>query len=186
MSEPNLSQYVNTEQLREDVKIDITDITGGMVNQTGLYVHYASMTVRAKGQYERWKKAVDVLEARLSSEYRTSLIAEEEDSKGNMKTLRPTEPQILAAIHSDVRWRNANSVMINAQELYRLTEVAERAFDHRKDMLLQIARDAARESSGPLRVAVNQTNQERGQALMKTLGKSPSGTPPWDESPHKM
>ncbi len=182
MSEPNLSQYVNPEQLREDVKIDITDITGCMVNQAGLYVHYASMTVRAKGQYERWKKAVDVLEARLSSEYRTSLVTEEDDGKGkgNIKTLRPTEPQILAAIHGDVRWRNANTAVINAQELYRLTEVAERAFDHRKDMLLQIARDAARESAGPLRVAVNQTNQERGQALMKTLGKSSSNTPPWD------
>ena len=186
-----MNSYVDPDKLREDVQIDITDITGGMVAQTGLYVHYASMTVRAKRQYERWKVAVEICEAQLDSLYRKSLVTQEDDGKGKgtMKTVKPTEPQVKAAINNDSRWKAASNAMINAQEIYRLAEVAERAFDHRKDMLLQIARDAAREQGGQLRVAANQANKERAvDALTNAMANNRAKTtgsdtsPPWEES----
>lgn len=188
MSDIALNQFVDPDKLREDVQIDITNITAGMVTQAGLYVHYASMTVRAKRQYERWKLAVEVCEAQLDALYRKSLITQEDDGKGKgvMKTVKPTEPQVRAAICNDSRWKAASNAMVNAQEIYRLAEVAERAFDHRKDMLLQIARDAAREQGGQLRVAANQVNQERAResltSAMARNHQAKEGTPPWEEN----
>lgn len=186
-----MNTFVDPDKLREDVQINITDITGGMVAQAGLYVHYASMTVRAKRQYERWKVAVEICEAQLDGVYRKSLVAQEDDGKGkgNMKTVKPTEPQVRAAICNDSRWKAANNALINAQEIYRLAEIAERAFDHRKDMLLQIARDAAREQGGPLRVAANQANNERSREALTTAmaanraaKHTAENQPPWEES----
>jgi hypothetical protein len=171
MTEALLQPFVEPDQLKLDVQINLADITGGMVEQAGLYVHYASMTVRAKRQYERWKRAVEVLEAGLGSQYRKSLVVEEDDGKGKggIKMVKPTEPQIKEAIHCDPRWKAASTKEIDAQEVYRLAEVAERAFDHRKDMLLQIARDAAREQQGPLRVAANQANSDRRDSLVSSM-----------------
>lgn len=188
MNDIALNTFVDPDKLKEDVQINITDITSGMVNQAGLYVHYASMTVRAKRQYERWKVAVEVCEAQLDALYRKSLVTQEDDGKGKgvMKTVKPTEPQVRAAICNDSRWKAASTALINAQEIYRLAEVAERAFDHRKDMLLQIARDAAREQGGNLRVVANQVNQERARESLTTAmarnQKGKEGTPPWDET----
>ena len=181
-----LNPFIEPDRLKQDVSIDITNITQGMVEQAGLYVHYASQTVKAKRQYERMKRALEILEARLGNEYRKSLVTTEDDGKGKPKTIRPTEPQIAAAISDDPRHRKMASRVIDAQEIYRLAEVAERSFEHRKDMLLQIARDAAREQGGPLRVVANQANSERRAELLKGLGKvakapESDGTPPWEE-----
>jgi hypothetical protein len=170
---PALKAYVDTNQLALDVGIDLTKITEGMQVQAGLYVHYATQTVKAKRQYERQKSHLEILEAKLDKHFRKTLINEEEDAKGKLVKKKPTEPQIRAAIVEDPRWIALNSRMLDAQEIYRLAEVAERSFEHRKDMLLQIAKDAAREAEGQLRVAQNQSNRER---LLTAMQEKQSGS----------
>lgn len=176
-----LKPFVDPDRLKADVGIDITNITQGMIDQAGLYVHYATQTVRAKRQYERQKRLLEILEARLNSDYRRELVST--DEKG--KVVKPTEPQVTAAVHNDKRYQTMSSRVIDAQEIWRLAEVAERSFEHRKDMLLQIARDAAREAQGgTLRVAANQANSQRREDLLKSLAatKKPSEeTPPWED-----
>jgi hypothetical protein len=151
-AETAMTAYVDPEQLKKDISIDLTDLSGNMAQHSALYVFYATRTVRAKRQYERYKVAVEILEGKLDGEYRLKLKEE------NPKT---TEGQIRAALVLDARYRRAYAQLIDAQQEYRLAEVAERSFEHRKDMLLQIARDAAKEKEGGLRVAVNQANRER-------------------------
>lgn len=171
---PPLSAYVDTDQLKSDVAISLTDITGGMTEQASLYVHYATQTVKAKRQYERQKSNLEILEAKLDKHYRRTLVNEEIDGKGKKIQKKPTEPQIKAAVTEDPRWISLNNRMLDAQEIYRLAEVAERAFEHRKDMLLQIAKDAAREAEGQLRVAANQGNRERLMEAMRRNAQSGS------------
>lgn len=155
-----VSEFVNMEEMLVDVKIDITDLSGAMQQHASLYVMYASKAVRARRQYERFKAVLEVLEAQLDGQYRTTLKEE------NAKT---TEGQIRAAVLTDTRWRAASGKVIDAQQLYRLADVAVNGFDQRKDMLLQIARDAAREQAGPLRVVTNVAAVDRmAEALEKT------------------
>lgn len=144
-SDAALTHYVDTDQLARDVAIDTTNLSDALRTHASNYVHYAVQAARARRQFERWKSALEVLEARLDGEYRVSLAA---DGK------KPTEAAIKAAIAQDTRWIGASSRVIDAQQIFKFAEIAERAFDQRRDMLLQVARDAAREQEGQLRMRV--------------------------------
>lgn len=157
VNDPALLRFADPDQLKVDISIDLTNLTGAMQTHASTYVHYAQQAVRARRQFERYKTAVEIQEALLDSKWRTTLKEE------NPKT---TEGQIRAAVVTDPTYRAANSKLIDAQMEFRMAEIAERAFDNRKDMLLQIARDAARESAGPLRVVANQTSRDRLDQMM--------------------
>jgi hypothetical protein len=145
-------EFVNPLQLKKDINIDITDLGGDMQKHAALYVEYAVNSVRARRQFERYKLAQEILESQLDSQHRAEL------KETNSKT---TEKEILAAVVTDPRYKAAGARVIDAQQIFRLAEISERAFDSRKDMLLQIARDAGREANGQLRVVANQTNTDR-------------------------
>lgn len=162
-ADPALTEFVNPDQLAKDIAIDLADLTGGMQKHASLYVHYATQAVRAKRQYERNKTAMELLEAKLDAEYRTVLKEE------NPKT---TEGQIRAAVVMDKRWRAMSGRVIDSQQHYRIAEIGERSFDHRRDMLLQIARDAGREGAGQLRVVANQTAKDR---IMESMSRNAAG-----------
>jgi hypothetical protein len=157
-ADPAMTEFVNPDQLKKDIAIDITNLTGDMQEHASRYVEYAMKAVRARRQYERYKLVLEVKEAQLDSRYRTVLKEE------NPKT---TEGQIRAAVVTDAEYRAASARVIDSQQQFRLAEISERAFDQRKDMLLQIARDAAREGAGQLRVVANATNKERLAEVME-------------------
>jgi hypothetical protein len=166
--ETALIVYVDPEQLAKDVSIDIADLSGALQKHASLFVHYASQAVRAKRQYERYKVAVEILEAKLDAEYRKSLKAEAAEEEGpKSRSVKPTEPQIKAAVVTDPRYKAAYARLIDAQQIHRLAEIAERSFEHRRATLIQMAQDASREAGGQLRVAANQANKDRLLDLMK-------------------
>ena len=175
-SEAALDLMIDTDQLKLDVEIDSANLTGNMQSHSSMYVHYATKTQRARRQHDRWKSALEVLESSLESSHRSTLRDEYEaaiaaDPKSKAKA--PTEAQIRAAVVTDPKWRAASSQVIEAAHVYRLCEVAERAFEHRKDMLLQIARDASREQSGgPMRVLANQNAQASREVLLQAMGRN--------------
>ena len=141
---PVVQVFVQPDVLRADVAINPADLDSAMTTHTSMYVHYATQAVRARKQFDRYKNALEILEARLDAEYRASL------SEGGKKA---TEGQIRAAITNDRRWAVANSRVIDAQEASRMADIAERAFDQRRDLLLEMARDRRKEREGELRVS---------------------------------
>lgn len=153
--------YVDSEQLKADLEINSTDIDEAMRKHAGLYAHYATQAVRARAQHERWKSAFEVLEAQLDAKYRRELAPDGDDPKAK----KPTEPQIRAAVVSDSAWKACSSKVIEAQQIQKLAEIGERSFEQRKDMLLQVARNQAREAEGQLRLVQGQAAGERQQAL---------------------
>jgi hypothetical protein len=154
-----LSEYVNPDEFKADVAINMTDISTEMQQQTQKYAMYAMKSIRARRQYEIAEKALEITESQLDSQHRVILKEE------NPKT---TEVQIRSAVVTDPRYRAASMRVINARSEHGLAQAAERSFDQRRDMLLQIARDAAREQAGPLRVVANETNKSRLLELMAT------------------
>lgn len=149
---PIVKTFIDPDQLAKDLNFDLADLTTAMARHSQLMVYYGQQTVRAKAQYDTFKAAMEIIEAKLDSEHRSVL--KEENPK-------VTEAAIKAAVINDARYKSAQANLIKAKTQHGLAEVAERGFEHRKAMLLQIAQDAAREQSGQLRVTANQTARDR-------------------------
>lgn len=154
----SLTLYVDPEQLKTDVQITTATMDDDMRQHAGLYVHYATQAVRARRQYDRWKAAFEILEAELDAHYREALA----EAGGKV-----TEGLIRAKIVQDPKWKACSSRVIEAQHGFRMAEVAERGFEQRKDMLLQLARDAARQQDGPLRAIAPISRESILEALKK-------------------
>jgi hypothetical protein len=156
--EPALNDFIDAEQFKKDLSFNLADLTTAMQKHSGFYAHYAGQAVRAKRQYDIQVKKLEILESRLDREYRASFKERAE---------KVTEPQIRSSIVTDSRYIAASLREINARSIYDLCRSCERSFDQQKDLLLQIARDAAREGAGNLRVVANQTSRERIMEAMK-------------------
>lgn len=127
---------IDPEKLGTDVRINPADIDGEMVRHASLFVHYATNTVKARKLYERAKAGFEILEAKLDAEYRETFVAAGQ---------KVTEAAIRNALVADTRWSGGNAKVIEAQANWRLCEVAEESFRQRKDLLLEIARNARQE-----------------------------------------
>jgi hypothetical protein len=160
---PSANEMINffdPAQFKEDLKFDLSDLNGAMSTHAGLYAHYASAAVRARSQADTFKTTFEVWENLLDNLHRTRLKEE------NPKT---TEPMIRAAVVTDPRWRKASKNLNDAMTQQRLCESAEHSFSHRKDMMLQIARNMAKEQEGPLRVTANLDARTR---VMEALARN--------------
>lgn len=154
-----VSEYVNPDEFASDVKINMGDLSTELQQQTQKFAMYAMKAIRARRQYEIAEKALEITESQLDAQHRQVLKEE------NPKT---TETQIRSAVVNDPRYRNASMRVINARQEFGLAQAAERSFDQRRDMLLQLARDAAREQGGPLRVMAATESRER---LLEAMAK---------------
>lgn len=134
-----VTSFVDPARLKKDIVIDTTDLNKAMAEQTALESYYIEQSARARRQLEREKNRLEVLEGVLSRKHRAALLEE------NPKT---TEAQVKSAIVTDSLWRAASLRLIDVQFELEMAKGAAHSFDSRKDMLLQIARDANREMRG--------------------------------------
>lgn len=138
-----LKTFIDTAQLTKDLAINPVNLDDAMIGQAALYMHYASLTIEARKQYERLKSTVAIIESKLYAEIRSRLISE---------GTKPTEGQITSATQTDSRWVGAQSKLIEAQGIWRMCEHAENAFGQRKDMVLELARDRRKDKEGEQRI----------------------------------
>jgi hypothetical protein len=154
-TEIELINYVDADKAREDVDIDMTDLTGCMARHPGLFSFYSTQAVRAKSQADRMKSRMELVEAALDRKHRQAL-------KG--ADAKVTEPQIKSAVQTDPIYRETYKLQLDAVEMARFADAITESFHQRKDMLLQIARDAAREQTGGsavMRVHATEQNKDR-------------------------
>lgn len=161
-----IKAYVDPAQLKQDLNFDLSDLSESMTKHASMFIHYAQQAVDARAQYDRFTAAFEILESQLDNSYRTTLKGE------NPKT---TEPQIRAAIVEDPRWKAAQGRVIKSKQIWKLTEAAERAFEHRKDMLLQVARNAAIEmGGGSMRVVQNAAAKGSRERFLEAQSRTSS------------
>jgi hypothetical protein len=171
-SDGALDLLIDMDQLKQDIAIgsDIDDVSA---KHSGLYLHYAAIAVRARRQHERWKTTLEVLESSLNASYRNTLMEEYEalvaaDPKAKVKP--PTEAQVRAAVVSDQKWKAASARVIDAQQVFKLAEAAERAFEHRKDMIGHLSRNAQRETGGGnFRAELNRSTVASRESIMQSM-----------------
>jgi hypothetical protein len=153
-----LKEFVNADQLRRDVEFNVNDLDNAIQRHASLFVYYANQARLAGRQFERMKAAFEIMESRLDHLWRETL-----KSSG-----KATEAQITAAVKADSRWWKAQQRLIDAKAIYELAKDARNAFDHRRDMIVQVSVDQRVERQGELRImqarSQTETLQQAGQA----------------------
>lgn len=157
---------MNAEQIKvaiEGYKQDIAySISGEGLNtaleqQPALSIHYGMVTASARFLLDQAKHQLEIVEALLYKEHRNLLI------EGNPKV---TEAQIKAEVTVDGRHRRAVANVSDATLVYKSAESVMNGFDQRKDTLMQVARNAAKEQTGAMRVMASTEARERLLAKM--------------------
>ena len=169
-----LTRYDDYDQLKKDQHIDQAALSDALAEHTGLYVHYAVQSVRARTQHERLKGALEVTEAMLNNRHRQMLEGEAEaagitDAKGVTKIKNVTETMVRAAVVTDPLYRSMTKRVLEAQEIRQKCEAFASGMDGRKDLLLQLARDASKALDGPLRVAGNVSAIDAKSRLLEKM-----------------
>lgn len=152
-----LKNFVDADQVKSDISINMADLDTAMIEHPGLELHYAIQTANARRQYERLKAATEILEAKIDAEVREKWVGDK----------KPTEAAIKAAVLADKRYSGAQSKLIDAQHIWKLCEAAENAFRSRKDLLLEVARDRRKEKEGQMRVLENQQLRDEVMATLR-------------------
>lgn len=161
--EAEVHSLLDPEQVKIDLAVDITNLNDAMLKQHVLLFQYGAIAVRCRSQSDRLKQRLELIEAALDTRHRREL--KEENPK-------VTETQVAVAVKKDPQWLSASRAHLDALAQFRMAEAVERAFEHRKDMLLQVARNMARESEGPMRVVANQDAKERLMSAMRSNGQT--------------
>lgn len=159
MSDYEVQTFIDTERLQVDVQIDPTDLDNMMIRHPALMVHYSIQVVKAKKQFDRFTNRLSILEAKLDKHYRAEFANEGK---------KATEAQIRNAITDNSAYKSMQQRVLDAQEHYRLCLVAEKAFDQRKDLILEIARDRRKEKEGQMRVTEQSTLADTVRGMLSS------------------
>lgn len=150
-----LAVTIDTNQLKRDVAINITDLTSAMMDQSGLFAHYAQLCADAQRQMDRAKIAVELTEARVHHE----LTREAHDA--GTKT---TEAALSKALMRNGKMVKVKMQYADAKMIHALAKEALEAFKQRRDMLIQIGVNAREEMKGELRIQAIEANAQGVEA----------------------
>lgn len=146
-NDTSIEQLLDPEQLRRDIHILKSDLSGALATQPGLYFHYAELNVRARAQMDRFKARLDLVQSSLNKRYR-KVLQDDLVARGETRA-KVTIDQIDAAVKMDPTYVKMQSAVIAAESVFRLTEAAMFSFVQRKDMLVALARNEHPGAAGP-------------------------------------
>jgi len=125
---------MDTNELNNDLKIDLNALHTEWIKQPSLYMKYSSLAAKAQGERDRAKERIDVIRAECDNDIREHLVSYNcpEDKSGNYK---PTEAWISSTIQRQEKFQKVNEEFHSANYVLNLLQGAVRAFDHRKKAL---------------------------------------------------
>jgi hypothetical protein len=153
----HLREFVDAEQLKKDVEFSVHNLDEAVQNHASMFVHYANNARMARRQFERMKAAFEILESRLDAHYRLTL---------KMNGEKVTDKAIEAAVKGDPRWWAGQQRLIDAKAIYELANDARSAFEHRRDMIVQVSVDRRKEREGELRFRSEQAIADGREAAL--------------------
>lgn len=145
---------LDPEKYRNDVKFTLAaeGLDTALEQQPSLSIYYGEISSKARYCMDQAKHQLEIVEALLYKEHRALLLEE------NPKV---TEAQIKAEVTIDARHRAAVARVSDAILLHKIAESVMNGFDQRKDTLMQVARNMAREQNGAMRVSASQDARAR-------------------------
>ena len=143
-------------QLSKDLAIDPTNLSGGMIDQLGFFVHYCGIAIKARKALDEAKNRQEIIEAKLKKQWRKSFVDE---------GVKFTESQIDAEVRTSVDYISASRRVISLTEMRDMAVVAREAFEQRKYLLLQLSKDASVESAGAIKVSSTSLEEKKARFL---------------------
>lgn len=145
---------------REDITIDVDDLQGEFVKQSGLYYYYSSKLEEVRESLYLEKVAMEILEAKLSISFRTS----------TTNSNRVTESQVLSHIKTSPEWEEKQKQLAALKKAEGQYKAIVESLIHKKDMLIQLG--AAKRSEYGADVAIRDLDRLKSQAekVIKSRG----------------
>ncbi len=139
----------------QDISIDKTDLETEFLEHSEKFAWYAGLSEVAQARADRLKFDLDVLAAQLDVEKRTEL---NQASLADPK-FKYTEKVVSNSIIGDVRYIKKMNEFLELQATANILNRAREAFNHRKEMLIQLANNS--------RVGDPRVKQEFAKAVLK-------------------
>ena len=122
-----------------DVSINDMDLTDSMMTQASHRLHYASVAAKAQAAADMAKMEVERTKATLDGEIRDEAL----ESKRKL-----TEKMIESEIINSAVYMVAQKRLLAAKEQAEAAKAVVAAFDHRRDMLVQLSKHQLVEREG--------------------------------------
>tara|TARA_R110000851_G_C13102760_1_gene569365 strand:- start:99919 stop:100434 length:516 start_codon:yes stop_codon:yes gene_type:complete len=140
----SVKNFVEVKKMHEDVAFSDVDINGAMMEHASLFAYYTVLSAKASHQLNNFKMLVDLQSSKIDKEIRDNAAAE---------GIKLTEAKITNAIKCDARYVKAQQTLNEASMASDIARGAVESFRHRRDMLVQIGKDARDERSAKLAIA---------------------------------
>lgn len=158
MTETDYSSLIDPTQAKQDLAIDPHNLNQAMIDQLGFFVHYSGLAIKARRALDEAKNRLEIAESALKTKARQELT----EVGGKF-----TEGQIDAMVKTNGAYRAAVNKVIELTEVKGHCDTVREAFEQRKYLLLQLAKDAASSAAGPLRVMAQKEGRDRLMSAME-------------------
>ena len=157
-----VKRILDAATVTRDTSVNRDDLQGEFTEQSGLTYFYSAKHAEAARQEMRAKRNLELVSAKLDSEYRQ----EARDSKEKV-----TEPVIANRIKSDDRYSEAFNVHADSALILNLAKGAMNAMANKRDMLIQLGASERQEIKGSLRLH-EETPRTQMEAILKNRANS--------------
>jgi hypothetical protein len=121
----------------EDIQIDRTALDSEFITHSERFAYYATLAEMSDEAYTEAKEEMEAIVALIDDEIRTSNVAAAM-AAGGVAPKKLTETQVEHAIKLDKRYQNQLTKVQHLRKLAKMLKYAPKAFEHRKDMLVQM------------------------------------------------
>lgn len=134
---------IDPEKADKDAQINPSDLTNAMIEQSGHRIHYGRIAAQATHQVDNLKLALKVKEAVVDKAIRDA--AAEEGRK-------ITEAMVEKEVSRHPEVIQLQKAINEAKLIQGIANAAVEAFEHRKDMLIQLGARERKEMEGEMRI----------------------------------
>lgn len=163
MSEVNpiaVKRLIEPEQLRQDLRFSVADLTTAMMNQASLATHYGLLAAKATRQVNDLALALEVAEGKVYRKLR------DEAAAGGAK---PVVSDLTKAVALDPRIIALQKAINEAKQVEGQAKTAVEAFRQRRDMLVQAGLLSREEMKGEVSIARRQEVEATREVERKAL-----------------
>jgi hypothetical protein len=161
-------EYVTLEQLKKDVAFNRDDLSTAMMQQAGLFAHYAVLAAKASKQVNNLKTVIEARKGLLDKQIRQShqdAMRAEIEGNPKAKPSKVTEAQIEAEMSRHPVMIQFSKLLNEAKLQESLAISAMESFRHRRDMLVQSGLMAREEMKGEVSIARRNAVEDSQEAL---------------------
>lgn len=133
--------YIDENQLKEDLGYSLVDISGAQSRQAQLFVHYGTLAAKAARQVDNIKLLLENTEAAVYRSIRDGA------AKAGEKV---TETLLEKLVSRHERVIKVKRALNEAKQIEAVAKIATEGFRHRKDMLVQHGATEREEMKGEL------------------------------------